>query len=622
MPRPNSSAQPTPEAQPPTAVPATPTFTPPPPRLLTICMAKEPESLFVYRDSSVAARSVRQAIYDGPIDTVGFQNSPVILERMPDLANGDFAIGAVMVNLGDQIVDSRGNLVNLAEGVSYSPPGCGEAACAQVYSGAEPVQMDQWAVRFKLRSGLQWSDGAPLTADDSLYSYEVASGLYPAARPDLISHTAAYQALDETTVEWRGLPGYRESGYADNFFIPLPRHAWAELSPQELLQAEPANRTPLGWGAYVIDEWTAGDHISLRKNPAYFRSAEGLPAFDRLVFRFIPDPNEALAALQAGECDYLDESIALESQAPQLLELQAAGKIAMAAVVGAAWEHVDFAIQSLNPAQPALFQLKETRQALALCIDRQRLADELFSGQSRVPDSYIHPDHPLANPQARRYAYDPQAGGNLLTSAGWSDADGDPATPRLAQGVAGVTDGTPLAFAFLTTVEDEKQRAAQIIKENLAQCGVQIEITSLPWQDLYAPGPSGPLFGRNFALAQFGWISAAQPPCYLYTTDEIPGPYPGSPKGWGGANASGYSSPAFDLACQQALTQPPDLPAYAAAQAQAQAIFAEDLPAIPLYLRPKLVAMRPDLCNVLVDPSVDSALWNVELFNEGDGCAP
>ena len=106
--------------------------------------------------------------------------------------------------------------------------------------------------------------------------------------------------------------------------------------------------------------------------------------------------------------------------------------------------------------------MKETRQALVLCIDRQRLADELFSGQSRVPDSYIHPDHPLANPQARRYAYDPQAGGNLLTSAGWSDADGDPATPRLAQGVAGVTDGTPLAFAFLTTVEDEKQRAAQV----------------------------------------------------------------------------------------------------------------------------------------------------------------
>jgi peptide/nickel transport system substrate-binding protein len=172
----------------------------------------------------------------------------------------------------------------------------------------------------------------------------------------------------------------------------------------------------------------------------------------------------------------------------------------------------------------------------------------------------------------------------------------------------------------LTTTEDEKQRAAQIIKESLAQCGVQIEIVSLPWEQLFAAGPEGPVFGRNFSMAQFGWISGVEPPCFLYTTQEIPGPYPQSPKGWGGANVSGYSNPTFDQACQQALSTLPDVPEHQAAHFQAQALFAEDLPAIPLYLRLKLIATRPDMCGVTVDPSSDTALWNIESFNYGEGC--
>ena len=49
-----------------------------------------------------------------------------------------------------------------------------------------------------------------------------------------------------------------------------------------------------------------------------------------------------------------------------------------------------------------------------------------------------------------------------------------------------------------------------------------------------------------------------EPACFLYTSEEIPGPYPQYPKGWGGANASGYSNLQFDLACRQALNSLPD----------------------------------------------------------------
>jgi peptide/nickel transport system substrate-binding protein len=599
---------------------AIPTASPHPPRLLTICMGREPGSLFLYGDPSVAARSVREAIYDGPYDIRGFEVSPVILEKTPSLAGGDAAVDAVQVQPDTLIQAADGKLVNLEEGVVYLPSGCRDASCAQVYQGTDPVKMDQLAVRFKLSPGLLWSDGAPLTADDSLYSFEVAKSLFPGVRADLLSHTQSYNALDALTVEWRGVPGYRDPGYQTNFFSPLPRHAWGVLPPDQLNTAEVSARLPIGWGPYKIDEWVAGDHISLSRNPDYFRASEGQPAFDNLVFRFVDSRETAIAALLSGECDMVDETAHLELSGPQLLQLQDAGRVAVSFGTGTAWEHADFGINSLDPAQPALFQLKETRQAIAQCIDRQKMADELFFGKSLVPDTYVPPMHPLYDTKARHYDFDPKAASQMLESAGWLDADKDPATPRLSRGVPGVPDNTPFEFNYLTANDEEHQRAAKIVQASLAQCGVKVNISANPSNAVFAPGPDGPVFGRKFSMAQYAWVSSTVPPCFLYTTGEIPGPYPQSPKGWGGANASGYSNPAFDQACQKALSSLPDDAGYKQAQSQAQEIFAEDLPAIPLYLRLDLVATRPDMCGVTLDPSAESALWNLEAFNYGPSC--
>ncbi len=92
-------------------------------------------------------------------------------------------------------------------------------------------------------------------------------------------------------------------------------------------------------------------------------------------------------------------------------------------------------------------------------------------------------------------------------------------------------------------------------------------------------------------------------------------------KGWGGANASGYRSPEFDQACQAARLSLPDDPGYAQAIQRAQEIFAEDLPVLPLYQHLRLVAFRPDLCQVTLDPTAESALWNIESWVDGP-CSP
>ena len=606
--------------------PNTPPASPiPEQRGLTICSLSEPASLFIYNDQSQAARNVREAIYDGPLDMLGYQASPVLLSNIPDLTNGRVLLESVEVSPGATIVDTQGALVNLKEGVQYYPSGCHTADCAQTYGGQNTIQMDQLVVTFRLRPGLQWSDGAPLTADDSQYSYEIARDLYPRVRQALITHTAVYQAQDTETILWRGLPGYRDPAYATFFFQPLPRHVWGSLPVDELLANENVNRSPLGWGPYTLVEWTQGDHITLKRNPLYFRAAEGLPYFDNLVFRFIPDQDEILKGLLAGECDLVDDTAGLETRADQLTQLQTEGKLTAAFETGTAWEHLDFGIEAYNPAaltNPTLFQLPQVRQAVATCIDRERLATELFFGESQTPNTYVPPEHPLANPDVQQYAYDPQAAGNLLDSAGWLDMDQDPATPRVAQGVAGIVDGAPFVIELLTSDEAEKQTAAQIMQDSLAACGIELTVRSLPLEELYAPGPEGLVFGRAFQLAQFNWSNSYQPPCFLYLSSEIPGPYPDYARGWGGANASGYQNAEYDAACRAAMNVLPDDPEYRANHLRAQEIFAADLPALPLYMRLKLVAARPDLCGLQVTAGSSSAIWNLESLNYGAACAP
>ena len=117
-------------------------------------------------------------------------------------------------------------------------------------------------------------------------------------------------------------------------------------------------------------------------------------------------------------------------------------------------------------------------------------------------------------------------------------------------------------------------------------------------------------------------MNSWQSPCTLFSTQEIPGPYPEFPQGWGGANLSGFSSPDFDRTCMRTVSAMPDQPENAAAHHLAQAIFTEELPALPLFMHLRQIAASTDLCGLDLNPSADSVLWNIESLTIGEGCAP
>jgi peptide/nickel transport system substrate-binding protein len=593
---------------------ATPTIEHPPEeeRTLTVCQGYEPESLYFYSMKSVYANSVLEAVYDGPIDSRTFDYQPVILEKLPSLADGDAVIKQVTVQANDWVVDDSGEAVVLQEGVRIRPAGCYSPYCAVTFDG-DPIKMEQLVVTFSLKPGILWSDGEPLTAYDSVYSFKLDQAPQTPGDKEDVSRTARYQASDDYTVVWTGLPGYRNSEYRLQFWTPMPEHAWGKLSAQELLDAKESTRFPLGWGPYVVKEWVLGSHITLVKNENYWRANEGLPYLDRVIFRFVGDSASAnVAALLSGECDIVDHTARLEDQSEMLLELQSVGKVNATFVTGATWEHLNFGIiPAEGYERPNFFSDVRVRQAIAHCIDRQKVVDKVLFGQSRVLHTYLASEHPLFEPDAPQYKFDIKKGSALLTKSGWVDDDENPKTPRIAKGIEDVPDGTPLIFSLATTSAPQRQEATKILQDSLVQCGVQVKLEYIDPSELFADGPDGVLFGRQFDTAQFAWMIGPEPPCELYLCSQVPS----EENDWQGVNLTGFCHADFDAACTAAQQSLPGEAQYEQAHKKAQRIFAEQLPAIPLYSRPMLAATRPDLKGFIMDPTARSEFWNIEEFD-------
>ena len=610
----------------PSATPIPPTATPIP-KNLTVCLGQEPSSLFIYDGSYTQAKwSILEAIYDGPVDQINYEYKPVILEKMPDLADGDASLVPVEIKPGMDMVDADGNLLTLQKGVRFFPSGCSASDCIAEYDGVAPVKMDQLVVKFKIKPGLTWSDGTPLTAKDSVTSFDLAASPLLPTNKGLVQRTASYKALDDLSIEWTGLPGYMDQQYMTRFWLPLPSHILAGKEAASMMTDPAITEKPLGWGPFVITEWVRGDHLTLAKNPAYFRASEGLPKVDNLTFRFLGnEPEQSLQALMNGECDVLDRSTMLDDQLTAMLELKNAGKLN--AVIGSA-PFPDQLMINIKPAsyddeynvlqgdRPDIFGNANVRKAVAMCINKEAINNELLGGVSKIPSGYLPAGDPLVNSEISGIAYDPAGGAALLEQAGWRDQDQDPSTPRVAFTVANVFSGALLEVNYATTNAGLRKKSSEMIAADLQKCGFKVNLTYLPPEQLFAPGPDGLLFGRKFDLAQFQWDIGNSAYCSLYETSRIPD----KANAWIGSNVTGYSSKEFDSACLTARQVLPGQSNFAEAQKAPQEIFNADNPAVPLYQNIQVGAARMDMCGFQMDPTSRSDLWNIEELDYGAAC--
>ena len=650
-PKPESTIPPSPAPE--------PTSTPEP-RTLTICLGAEPDTLFFYQSSMLVANSVMEAIYDGPIDRLSYSYKPVALKKLPNLADGDARIEAITVQTGDRVVDDNGEVVRIKDGVRVRPYGCNQRQCAVTFDG-RPLEMAQLSAGFTLLEDLHWSDGESLTAADAVFSFKIAlqceSNLEWCVNHSLVERTADFVALDERTTRWIGLPGFMDPKYMTNFFHPLPEHQLRDMPVIEMAEADETARHPIGWGPYKIDKWEFGKEIRMSKNPFYFRSEEGLPRFDQLVVRFTGEYSPLnISKILAGECDLVDQDAQLEDALDLLLGMDQQGLLQAHTVNGPAWEHFDFSLlhgdyddgYQVGSDRPDIFGDVRTRQAIAMCLDRERvineavyqlpefeqpyldpshpLYDEVF-GIGDAPNTYIPSDHPLYNPEVLVYRFNPQEANLLLEEAGWIDQDGNPGTPRQAQSVPNVPNGTLLEFGYWTTSSNERKQVAQILADSMANCGIRVNIQH--WEPTeFFELPESPVFSRDFDVVEFAWLTSETPPCECFLSENIPGDpellNPDGtqrfPQGWEGQNNSGYRSAEYDQACRAALAALPGQLGYIENHLLAQEIFARDLPVVPLFQRIKVTAARADMCGYEMDATANSDTWNIEQYGYGDEC--
>lgn len=601
-----------------------PTHTPEPapPTSLTICLGQEPDSLYPFGERNDAARAVLSTLQDGPLDIIAYEYQPVILTRIPSLENGEAQIVRTEVQAGDQVVDAKGEVTTLEAGTRVRPAECRSDDCVIAYDGTSPLEMDQMMVNFHLRPDLTWSDGTPLSADDSIYAFQIAADT--GLNQYLIERTQVYEAADPQTLQWWGMPGFIDPSYFTNFWMPAPKHAWSGFPADQLSSTDIAAHTPPSWGPYAITEWFPADRITLIRNPHYFRARDGYPKIDEIAFRFISDPNLALSEFIAGRCDVLDPSIPLDTQAGLLLTLQVSEQAQVFYKSGMSIEWLGF---GLVPAsyddgydgrtdRQNIFADPHTRQGIAHCLNRRKVVDTVFFGLASVPSAYVPVDHPLSDPNIQTIPYDPEAGKSLLELAGWQDTDNDPSTPRRAVNVRGVAFNTPLRLNYYTTNAAQRRQVVEILEESLAECGVELDVQYFSPNDLYAPGPDGALFGRRFDLAEYALgVEGMEPPCNWFTSAEIPS----VANSWKGTNVSGYSNVEYDAACRAAQNALPEEQNHLRLHRQAQILFSNDLPAVPLYSRLRIAVARPDLCHFDFDP-MSGALWNIEAFDLDPAC--
>lgn len=595
-----------------------------PQNTLTICLGYEPESLYPYNANSQSAWAVLEAIYDGPIDIVNYEPQPVILTKIPSIKDGDAILTQKLVNAGDPIINVLGEAVPLTRGENILPSGCYQNDCSISWDGTFPLLMDQLEVTYSLRNNISWSDGYPLTMSDSVYSYEIQSNQATPGNKNFISHTLSYQALDDYHIRWTGKPGFLTQDFENYFWLPLPEHAWKNFSANELLTAGDSSRYPIGWGAYVIQEWVPRKFIRLVKNPNYFRTSERLPKYEQLIFKFLNLQGDAnIKAIQKGICDFANQTTLMLDQSADLDTLLNYYNKPELQVFFGQGPLIEFMIFNTSLLENSTENLSivnnlEIRQAIAYCLDRSKINKELFNRLASIPLSYFSTINPFSLNNLDPYQFNLEKGNQILDELGWVDDDQNSATPRVARESLDLDSGEKLVLKLISRNNGWEEKSSLLIQDSLADCGIGVELILLQENDFYNFVNSIP--NMDFDLALYSWASGKIPPCYLFSSHTQELLSVGKSKLE--INLSNFKHLEFDQLCQASLNPMISKEEQRDFQQKMQMILNSELPFLPLYSYFQANVARQDFCPYELDISARSDLRDIESMDFGDHCSP
>jgi peptide/nickel transport system substrate-binding protein len=424
------------------------------------------------------------------------------------------------------------------------------------------------AVTWVLREGLRWGDGTPLTTEDLRFTWDAgrdaATGFGPAefyrSAYEFIAHDARRFTLrfDRVTFEFASLGD----------FAPLPAHlerARWQAEPRSyrtrtLYDTEPTN--PGLWnGPFRIAQVQPGSAVTLERNPHW---AGEVPGFRRIVVRTVESTPALEAQLLAGQVDMVAGELGLPVEQASALIRRTGARFRAEYRAGLVFEHLD-----LNLDTPSLSD-RRVRRALLLALDRAQMVARLFEGRQTVAGTLVNPLDWMHDAGIAPVGHDPAAAAALLAEAGWTPGPG---------GIRVNAAGERLSFELMTTAGNRSREAVQqVIQAQWRAVGVEARIRNEPPRVLFGETLSRRRFG---GAALYAWVSSPEnvPRSSLHS-EEIPT----AARNWSGQNYVGFRNAEMD-ALLEALPQELDRERRRILWARLQAIYAEELPSLPLWFR-------------------------------------
>ena len=330
----------------------------------------------------------------------------------------------------------------------------------------QPMLAESWEYiedtgtwRFDLREGVAFHDGQPFNADSVVDMVNKFWSQGVGGNRLRIDENSAV-AIDEFTV------------------LITPISANLRL-PEELSHSSYGIRAPgtdpllgehVGTGAFILAEYEGGSHITVDKNPDYWNT---VPNIDELEFRFMPDPNTRILALQAGEVGVIFD---VPPEATSLLQGKSEIQVIPTAV--SASQYVMVLLTGEAPYDLAQDIL--VREAIGYAIDRQDILDISFDGHAALNQLFSPPG--VLGPYADRiigYSHDPDRSRALLEEAGWTDEDGDGLREK---------GDRKLTLEFINgfPAGPENGQTAEVIQAQLQEVGIDLKVTNVPDNATYS----------------------------------------------------------------------------------------------------------------------------------------
>jgi len=420
----------------------------------------------------------------------------------------------------------------------------------------QPELAESWAfapdglsLTLRLRRGVKWHDGHDFTSADVAFSLlNIWQKIHPGGR---LAY-APVQAVDTPDAHTAILRLSRPTPYLLSFLNAygaqvVPKHLYEGTD----LLKNPANVAPIGTGPFRFKEWVRGSHITLERNPDYWRA--GLPYLDGVVFKFIPDAAARSVALASGEVH-----VALASNIPvsNLNQFADKKKYRINTTDGAYLASIQLA--AVNVRKPALAD-KRVRQALMYALDREALLRVVYRGYGKVATSSIPSTVPaFHSAKGRQYPHDPKQAEALLDAAGLTrKADGKRLKLTLDYGSGSL----------------EATRTGEFMKQAYGRVGIDLELRS---------SDAGVYLRRVFTDGDYD--------LFLTSLHNLPDPSLGVQrwywskniaKGVPWSNGSGYANPELDRVMEAAAVELDPAKRRALIE-QWQAIVQEEVPILDL----------------------------------------